>query len=195
MNIEANSQIRAFIAVSLPDAILGFLKGLQSEVRSKGFKASWPRVENMHLTLKFLGNIDVQKIPDIETAMSRAAGLSAKASLTASGIGVFPSVKRARVIWSGTRGQTDILAANFKVLEDHLVKEAGIQKEKKRFHPHFTLARIKKPVQGKQIVKLMQAYQNRESPEFFMSSIKLFQSELKSSGAVYTKLFEAKFLN
>ncbi|MCP4022560.1 MAG: RNA 2',3'-cyclic phosphodiesterase [Desulfobacteraceae bacterium] len=189
----SSEQMRVFIALFLPEYIRLFLKKLQTDIKSQGFKASWPRVGNMHLTLKFLGNMDINEISTITSTMSEAANDCSKVTLKAAGIGLFPSIKKARIIWSGIQGQTDVLQNNHTVLEK-LLEINGFKKEKKRFHPHFTLARLKKPISPKVLVKLIQQYQNYQSEDFNVESMGLYQSDLTSSGAVYTKLFEVDYL-
>jgi len=141
---DGNTYIRAFIAISLPKEIKKFLQDLQGQLKKSGVKASWSNPETTHLTLKFLGNININKLDSIKRCMMKAATGIPAHTLSASGIGIFPSVKNARVIWSGTRGQTDILEKLVRYLEEILFEDLEIAKGTKRYSPHFTIARIKK---------------------------------------------------
>ena len=192
MNNDSN-HIRAFIAISLPKELKKFLKDLQGQLQTSGLKASWPKPETMHLTLKFLGNINISKLDSFRTCMMKAVTGISIHTLYASGIGVFPSVKKARVIWSGTRGQTDVLEKLANRLEVILFEDMGIKKENKRFSPHLTVARVKKPIFPKTMIKLLQEFKDFHSEEFFVSEIKLFQSELSSSGAIHKTIFSVPF--
>lgn len=186
-----NHSARAFIAVPLPEEVKKFLTDLQIHLKDSGIKASWPKPENMHLTLKFLGNIDVHTFEAVKACMSRAAGQTPVHTLSASGIGVFPSVKKTRVIWAGTRGQTDILETLVKELDAILFKELAVKKEEKRYSPHLTIARIKRPIPPKTAIKLLQKFKDFHSSDFIVNQIKLFQSRLAPTGAVHTQLFSA----
>ncbi len=152
---KTNSNIRAFIAISLPEGIKNYLKDLQKKLQKSGIKASWTRPEAMHLTLKFLGNISVSKIDPIKKCMEQTRTGILGHTLSASGIGVFPSAKNARVIWSEIRGQTDVLEKLANRLELILFEDMGIKKENKRFSPHLTIARIRQVVFPKTMVKLL----------------------------------------
>ena len=186
--------IRAFIAIPLPEPIKFFLQNLQGELKKCGLRATWPNPDSLHLTLKFLGNVNRNKIDTIQACMKKAATGISVHTLSSSGIGVFPSVKNARVIWSGTRGQTDILEKIVTRLEELLFEEMGIKKENKRFSPHLTLARIKSPVSPKAMIRLLQDFKNVCSEDFLISDIQLFQSELTSSGAIHNFIFSAPFV-
>ncbi|CCK82503.1 MULTISPECIES: RNA 2',3'-cyclic phosphodiesterase [Desulfobacula] len=190
-----NRHIRAFIAISLPDEIKGFLHDIQKQLRKSGIKASWPKPAAMHLTLKFIGAFPVSKIDTLKTIMIREAGRIPVHTLFAAGIGVFPSVKNTRVIWSGTRGQTDILENLANQLENSLFKEMRIKKNNQRFAPHLTLARIKQPVFPKKMVRLIEDFKDVQSDEFRVSKVKLFQSELTACGAVHQLVFSAPLKN
>jgi 2'-5' RNA ligase len=184
-----NNNIRAFIAISLPKEVKIFLKDLQRQLKAYGLKASWPRPESLHLTLMFFEQIHLDKIDRVKTCMSRTAAKIPIHNLSASGLGVFPSVKKARVIWSGTKGQTDILETLFYNLSLNLFADLGINEENKKFSPHLTVARIKKPVPPGKIIKLLEEFQEFCSKDFSVFEIKFFQSELTSSGAVHKIIF------
>ena len=189
----SHHHIRAFIAISLPKEIKEFLHDLQGQLYKAGIKASWPNPATMHLTLKFLGNIKPGKLDSIRTCMMKAVTGIPIHTLSASGIGVFPSVKNTRVIWSGTRGQIDILEKLASRLESILFEDLRIQREKRRFSSHLTVARIKQPVYPKKMIKLLQEFENSCSDDFLVSRIKLFQSKLTSTGAVHKTIFCVPF--
>ncbi|MCD4722987.1 MAG: RNA 2',3'-cyclic phosphodiesterase [Desulfobacula sp.] len=190
---DDNHHIRAFIAISLPKEIKKFLQDIQGQLQTSGLKASWPKPETMHLTLKFLGNISISKLDAVRTCMTKAVTGIPIHTLFVSGIGVFPTVKKARAIWSGTRGQTDILEKLVNHLEVILFEEMGIKKENRRFSPHLTIARVKKPIFPKTMIQLLREFKDFHSEDFFVSEIKFFQSELSSSGAIHKTIFSIPF--
>lgn len=181
--------IRAFIAIPLPKEIKKNLKNLQGQLQTSGLKASWSNPDTMHLTLKFLGNISINMLDAFKTCMTRAVAEIPVHTLFFSGIGVFPRGKKVRVIWSGTRGQTDILEEFFHRLELILFEEMEIKKENRKFSPHLTIARVKKPIPPQTMIKLLQEFKDFHSDDFFVSEIKLFQSKLLSSGAIHKTIF------
>ncbi len=190
--VPKKDHIRAFIAIPLPDTVKDYLADLQKDLKRNQILASWPKPISMHLTLKFLGDIKIAQIPVIKSCMIDALDmLNGPVSLSAKGIGVFPSVKNARVIWCGAKGQTDLVGSMVGQLEKRLHKRANIRIEKKRFLPHLTIARPKQRIHPGRMVTLIQKFADRQSDEFLTSRIQLFKSELKSSGAVHTQIFSA----
>jgi len=196
---ENNKNLRAFIAISLPEKVIDHLENLQSSLKGYKIKASWANPSNMHLTLKFLGEIPTAKVQDINQCIS-ASMLDfkkehEKLSLFAEGIGVFPSVNKPRVVWagisSGVKGKTNSLEIIHSFLETHLEK-AGFEKEKKRFFPHITLGRIKKPVSQNIITEILKKHADNKSGAFLVKEITLFKSQLTFKGAIHTKLFSQK---
>ena len=191
MDEPGGSQIRAFIAVSLPDNAIQILEEIQEKLKFKGIKASWVKPENLHLTLKFLGNVPVQDIDPVFSTMHNVVSDFSKFELSAGGLGVFPGVKKGRVVWAGIGGRTDILKNLFQSLEDHLLL-LGIKKERQRFSPHITLGRIKTPVPPAELIPLIQECKDIRSRSFKLGSIDFFKSELTPFGAIHTLLLQAE---
>jgi 2'-5' RNA ligase len=187
---EMSNTTRAFIAIELPEEMIAFFHKIQEGLRSYGFKARWVRPENIHLTLKFLGDINSEDIKKAGDAIISAAGENASMSLGAKGIGVFPGVKRPRVIWTGIAGQTKELADLQKTLDGKL-ETIGFPKEKRPYKGHLTIARIKGKVDAKRLIDAMTEFGRLESKTFMAEEVVLFKSKLKPSGAVYTKLMSA----
>jgi 2'-5' RNA ligase len=194
-----NRNIRAFIAISLPGNIISHLENLQADIKSYNIKASWPNPSNMHLTLKFLGDIPLSNVKSISDCINSAVLDFKKENenlrLSAEGIGIFPSVKKPRILWAGIQSkdkdQTDKLKMIHSLLQTRLEK-TGFKKEKNQFSSHITLCRIKKPVSEKLITKILKQHADIKSDAFPVNSITLFQSQLKPSGAAHTKLFSKK---
>ncbi len=182
--------IRAFIAIQLPEEITAFIRKIQEGLGAYGFKVRWVRPENIHLTLKFLGDITDENIRQTSRVISDAAGEYAPISLGVKGIGVFPGVKRPRVIWIGINGQTGELAGLQKTLDGKL-EAIGFKKEKRSFKGHLTIARVKGNLDTRRLIDAMKEFGEYESKTFIADKVFLFKSELKPSGAVYTKLMSA----
>jgi RNA 2',3'-cyclic 3'-phosphodiesterase len=182
--------IRAFIALELPPSVISLLRRMQENLKSKGLRAKWVRPENIHLTLKFLGNINPGDIDKICGAMMDAASDFMAVHLVARGVGIFPSIKRPRVIWVGLGGQLQLLVNLQRALEDNLAA-LGFKKETRPFKGHLTLGRFKKNVNPNIIRQIVAEYANRDGEEFPVSRIVLFKSDLKPTGAVYSQIQQA----
>ncbi len=191
---DYKNKIRVFIAVPMPKNVNLFLGKIQGEIKENRFKASWTGPENIHLTLRFLGDIPVSSIDAVTRAMKLTGDACGPFNLSMGGVGVFPSVKRARVIWAGVRGQTRRLERVHNILQLHLEQE-GFEPVKKsgRFSPHLTLGRFKGRIEAKALVEIIRRYQNHESERHLFKSMVLFKSDLKPSGAVHTPLYTATF--
>jgi 2'-5' RNA ligase len=155
-----------------------------------GLRAKWVRPENIHLTLKFLGNTNPGDIDKIGGAMLEAVDDFAALNLVAGGVGVFPGIKRPRVIWVGLGGQIQLLFAIQRMLEDNLAA-LGFKKEKRPFKGHLTLGRFRQTVNPDTIRQIIREHANLSSEEFTAKRIILFKSDLKPTGAVYSQLLQA----
>lgn len=185
--------MRLFIAIDLPEVLIKKIKILQDEIK-RGCRArvSWSIPENIHLTLKFLGEVQEGKIDDIKEKIEDAGKGVGPFLLSVNGIGYFPNPHRPRVIWVGIKTYDNMLNTLYERLESGL-KELGFEKEDRRFHPHLTLGRIKE-ITRKTALKGMPDNLNGsdELGKFKAEGICLYKSELNPKGAVYTKLFECK---
>jgi 2'-5' RNA ligase len=183
---------RAFIAFDLPERILSFLAKVQQGLKAYGFKVKWVRPENIHLTLKFLGNTDTADTDKILGAISNAVKNTEPLSLAVEGIGVFPDVRRPRIIWAGLKGQMEVLLELQRALDGYLMS-LGFPKETRPFRGHLTLGRIKGRIRSAQMDKAVQKFEGFESDPFKVNEIFLFKSDLKPTGAVYSKVRSVSF--
>jgi 2'-5' RNA ligase len=186
------STIRTFIALELPPSVISLLDKVQEDLKSMQLQAKWVRPENIHLTLKFIGNIDPGDTDKIGGAMMDAVDNLAAIHLVARGVGVFPGIKRPRVIWVGLGGQIQLLFAVQRALEENLAA-LGFKKEKRPFKGHLTLGRFKQTVDPNTIRQIIREYANLYSEEFTARRIILYKSDLKPTGAVYSQLQQAAF--
>lgn len=194
MNSSASrNTLRTFIAIPIPKNISLFLNKIQGEIRKNRVKASWARTASMHLTLRFIKDTAKEDVKHIIQAMKATAVICGPFTLSAAGVGVFPDIKKARVIWSGVRGQINHLQTVQITLEKHL-GQAGVKSDNKSFSPHFTLGRFKDRKDSKALVNIIQNFELYESDPCLIKSMVLFKSDLKQSGAVHTPLFEVELL-
>ena len=180
--------MRSFIAIELPETIENALAELQSDLKGCGVDVRWIKPENIHLTLKFLGNIEEKMVDSISEAIKKACRTYAVMKLTLSEVGVFPNVRSPRVLWVGLNN-SDILPALQNEIEQEL-SPLGFEQEKRKFVPHLTLGRFKSS-RGKMALKeKIELYRGKELGVFDTGSVSLMKSDLGPAGAKYTRLAE-----
>ena len=189
-----SQKIRAFIAIELPDSVKTLLGQVQQELKSLGLKARWVRAQNIHLTLKFLGDINAGDIDSIGNAMADAAAGCATLTLKIGGIGFFPGIQRPRVVWVGLGGDIPNLLNMQRNLEDRLAT-VGFAKEKRSFKAHLTLGRFRQAANSDTVHRILKDFIDLGSHQFMAGRITLFKSVLKPSGAVYSPLRQTALNN
>jgi len=186
--------VRSFIAIELPDELKLRLTQLETELkRDEPPGVKWVSPESIHLTLKFLGNIDAGRIEAITRAMEESAQGIAPFRLRASGLGVFPNLKRAQVAWVGINGEVDRLSRLQKQLESNLAR-LGFTPESRTFTPHLTLARLKNYASPDERQSFGRLIASREftAGNIEVVAINLMKSQLTRSGAIYSRLSSAR---
>lgn len=180
--------MRTFIAVDLDKEIKSNLLSLLDKLKKKGENIKWIRQEGMHLTIKFIGEIKEEKISDIENILRKIAEGHKPFSLKINGTGFFPlERKNPRVLWAGVEADETLYSLQRQLESD--LEKIGFPREKREFHPHLTLGRVKAPSVGETISEL-QKYKESTFGEMMVNKITFFQSILKPSGAEYIKLSE-----
>lgn len=180
--------LRLFIGVGLPDETQKKLASLQDELKKFIPHARWVRRENLHLTLKFLGYCGSDRVGEIDQKIKEVAKEGGAFSFALSGLGAFPTQKRARVLWVGIGEGTDQFISLAESIDASLEK-LGFERENRPFHSHITLARLKIPslLDETRLINLTdQVPQN----QLKAGSIILFQSKLTPAGAKYSKVTE-----
>lgn len=180
--------IRSFIAFSLPEPTLAHLRSFREALREAGLDGlRHVRPETIHLTLRFLGDVDPSRVEAIASAMAEAGSETAPMTLAARGVGVFPGTRGARVVWAGVSGDTRALA-DFRDRLCRALEPIGFPREKRPFSAHLTLARVRKPLDPKRLVPVLESLAESEAPRFRADTAILFRSEPKPGGAVHVPL-------
>ena len=185
--------IRAFLAVDPPEEVFREIIKIQERLR-KAIQGDirWVRPEGIHLTLKFFGYVYQSDIANISSVVKNGVANMRALSLNVRNLGAFPSVNRPRVLWLGIDGDTDALIG-LQAKIDTGFQEYGFKKEDRPFRPHLTLARVKEP---KGLVGLAEAVKKNEgyvAGSFTVNGLTLFKSDLRPTGAIYTKLSDFPF--
>lgn len=186
------SMIRTFIAIDLPETVQEKLGGLQDDFRSLKAPVSWVKLQSIHVTLKFLGNIPSEQVPAIGQALEEIAKTTAPFRLQAGGCGAFPSLNRMRVVWVGLRGDAEPLQELQQKVETAAVR-LGFKPEERPFKPHLTLGRVKGKQRLRPLRDALVARNAFETEAFDVKEVVLYKSELRREGARYTPLFRAGF--
>jgi RNA 2',3'-cyclic 3'-phosphodiesterase len=181
--------VRAFLAVDLPAAIRDALARQQDALRGS-LRASWSLPEGMHLTLHFLGEIPAEQADAVGRALTDECGGLPPLEVTVAGLGVFPNARRPRVLWAGVQAPPALEALH--AAAGAAVRDAGLEIDLRRYHPHLTLARFRKPLprQGLSTLTTMLDQDRNGYGRFEAQAVRLYRSELLPAGARYTVLHE-----
>jgi RNA 2',3'-cyclic 3'-phosphodiesterase len=192
------NQLRAFIAIDLPTPIQEAIEKQTARLRQALGDESirWAPVINMHLTLKFIGNIANSHINFIRQLLARTAESHPQFDLQIGGLGSFPNSKRPRVLWTGIHAPADLVSLQ-KNIEAGAVR-LGYEKEERPFSPHLTLGRVRQNLDPQELQKIrstLDTIQLGNIGTARVDSIHLYKSDLRPEGSLYTKLFSASLQN
>jgi 2'-5' RNA ligase len=185
-------RIRTFVAVDLPEAVrvrLGEQIDRLSGRAGRGV-VRWVRPEGIHLTLKFLGEVESDRIEQISRGIRSVAQGHRAFRLRVAGVGCFPSPQRPRVVWVGVREQAGALASLQDDLERAL-SAMGFPREDRPFSPHLTLGRVRReasPVEAARVGALIAGQTEEVLGEVEVREVTLFQSDLRPTGPIYSAL-------
>jgi 2'-5' RNA ligase len=184
--LSQRNEWRVFCAVELPDVVRARLDDhilrLRKEVPDAA--ASWSRVENIHLTLKFFGNVEVKRIQRIAEAAERAVKEFSAFRIGVGETGVFPRASRPQVLWIGVSDPKGQLSGLQEKFESECAVE-GFPKENRAYRPHLTIARLRRPEGARQLAETHLGMRF-ESIEIELKEIIVFRSELSPKGSKYT---------
>ena len=187
-----NQLLRTFIAIDLPAAVTAELQRrteLLARATPRG-SVRWGRADQIHLTLKFLGDVESRRIEAITTALGEALRDSHAFELTLAGNGAFPSLDRPRVLWAGVEMHDETLSALQSAVEESMAG-IGYARETRPFSPHLTLGRVREgsgAVYLRAVREAIAAPLDRPVLGFLASRVVLFRSQLRPEGALYSSL-------
>ena len=189
--------VRAFIAIELPDDIQQRLEqvsdNLQTEMQALPIR--WVAVNCAHLTLKFLGDVSENSVQMISKILKTEAAQVKPFDVSVGSLGVFPNMRRPRVIWVGVEAADELHTLQRRIESE--VARIGYAPEEREFSPHITVGRVSRNTSHRELREIAEVLQ-RQKLGFIgtghVEAVHLFRSDLKPSGAVYTKLFSAPLL-
>jgi RNA 2',3'-cyclic 3'-phosphodiesterase len=186
--------MRTFIAIKLPAKIKDVLTEIQDRLKITLPKLSWVKSDNLHLSLKFIGEITDGQVTQVEQIIDQLTNAKEPFEIKLDLLGVFPDWRGARIIWIGTPQAPGQLNQLVQEIEKECLK-LKIPPEKNIFRTHITLGRIRNPTDQSQLKEALRASENRIHDmdlKFTVEGIALFQSVLSPQGPNYRILKEAK---
>lgn len=179
--------LRTFIAIEMPESIRQKIQNLQAELKSFPAKVTWVKPENIHLTLKFLGDTEDNTIDSIGDQLAISAASFSPFKINIGGVGAFPNFKQPRVFWVGSPTGADKLVEIAAEI-DQRMNTLGFETDKRKYSAHFTIARVRDSRGIGPMVKSLQSKHDFDAGEFIVNKISLIKSELTPQGPIYSVL-------
>jgi 2'-5' RNA ligase len=183
--------VRSFIAIAIPADIRQKICAAYAPLLALPDQISWVKSQNLHLTLRFLGEVGVEQLEGVRAVLKQAAQACAPFLMGFSDIGVFPNKKRPRVIWLGMEDATARLIKLQQELESGL-RGCGFVPEDREFKPHLTLGRVRRLKDRDRFISALGALCLPELPRFRVEQVSLMRSQLRPQGSLYTELDNAR---
>ena len=187
--------MRLFVALEIPSAVRDNLAALIGKLRaadalSSKNKARWVRPENLHVTLKFIGEVDAGRLDAMRAALGEISAAGA-VELRFRGVGFFPNEKRPRVLWAGIAASPNLAPLADEI--DARLEKLETARETREFAPHLTLARFDPPGISDQLRAAAQENATHEFGAVRTGEFHLFESKTRPTGAEYTRLSSFSF--
>ncbi|MDD5485975.1 MAG: RNA 2',3'-cyclic phosphodiesterase [Dehalococcoidales bacterium] len=188
-------QWRLFVAIELPDDVRQELGNLQEKLRAEGIEMlKWVSPQSLHITLKFLGDVDPARITGISRELDTVSGQFSSFSIGFKGLGTFPSLSCARVLWVGLAGELGRLKMIAGEVERKM-SDFGFEADRRPFVPHLTLGRVRPgipPAELRIIAEVVGKTVYKPAMRMRVNDISLMRSCLSPVGASYNRLHSAR---
>jgi 2'-5' RNA ligase len=181
--------LRCFIAIELPEDLKEGIAGKTMRLRAAEADVKWVSPENLHLTLKFLGNTPEDLLAGVREKLSAVAGRHPAFSFSLSGAGAFPDSGRPRVVWIGVRDPGGIVQLQRDV--EGAMAELGFEAERRAYSPHLTLGRVKSPRGRIALQEELARIRDIDFGSVEVRQVSIMRSQLRPTGASYSRLFGA----
>lgn len=188
------SVIRAFIAIDLPAEISQGLQQVSTQLqqRLENVPVRWVPVENIHLTLKFLGDVSIANLEMLKEVLRTEVGNHRVFEVSIGGVGAFPTARHPRVVWVGIEAPPDLASLQRGV--ENAMAHIGYAREDRPFSPHLTLGRVSRNATSRDthlIGEALESYKVGFLGVAPVAAVYLYRSDLKPTGAIYTRIFTA----
>lgn len=183
--------VRSFVALELSDEVREHLTALLQRLQRTGAAVKWVEPENLHLTLKFLGEVPEEQIELVAGALKVVAQATKPFSFSVKGVGGFPDLRRPRVLWVGIEEAQPLL--KLQQLVERAMEQLGFAPEERAYHPHITIGRVKATSGMEKVKEILSEYVDVKFGEVFVSHLTLFRSDLSREGPTYTPLAKLNF--
>ena len=177
--------IRTFVALELSQPLKEGILALTRQIAKRGVRASWAKPGTMHLTLKFLGDVEEERIPDVTRAVGASAARVTPFAFETGGLGAFPTSRRPRVLWVGVNPAPGLFALQ-EAVDDELAL-LGFPEEEDRYRPHVTLGRLRDPRGAEGLPELL-AELSAPAVTVEVKEVLVMKSTLAAGGAVHERL-------
>lgn len=182
--------MRLFVALEVPDETRRALGGIIQKLESVSRGARWMRAESIHVTLKFIGEIEETKLPAIKDSLATVKSKH-PIEIAFRNFGFFPNERRPHVFWLGIEAGPDLAALAASI--SSALEPIGIPREERGFRPHLTLARFKTEKGLPKLREMVAPLAHRSFGNTIASQFHLYESMLNPGGAVHTKLASYRF--
>jgi len=186
-------RVRTFIAVDIDAATRKAAQGLIDQLRQAGADVKWVEPENLHLTVKFLGDVDADKLAQVCGAVEKAVAELAPFALELRGAGAFPNVRRPQTIWLGAEEGDDRMAELAERIET-VLEPFRFRRETRRYRTHLTLGRLRREGAGVgvgDLGRLVEQLAGYEAGRMPVEELVVYSSELTRAGPVYEAMGRA----
>lgn len=184
--------MRLFVALVLPDEIKNYLNQIISDLQKADAGVKWVKPEQIHLTVKFLGETNESKVDSIKNSLDNIAEKQKTINVSLSKLGVFPNLVRPKIIWVGLEGEISALA-NLADKVSNDFEKFGFEKERRKFKAHLTLGRVKSDRGLFELSDLISKY-NLSQMQFDFKKLVLYKSVLTPKGPIYSVVSESEFV-
>jgi 2'-5' RNA ligase len=188
------SVLRTFVAVEITPEIRSTALRLIERLRGVPVKITWTKADNLHYTLKFLGDVVAEKTADICRAVQEAVGPFSPFEMVAAGAGAFPSAGHPRTLWLGVSDGADPMELVYQAIE-RVLEPLGFAREHRRFTAHLTLGRVRggDPSGFNELAELVRKHAEFDAGAMTVDSVTVFSSSLSRDGPRYEVLSRADF--
>jgi 2'-5' RNA ligase len=177
--------VRLFIAIDVPEEVRRRITAFAAEMRERAPRARWVRLDGVHVTLKFIGEVAPEKAEAIRHALEPVR-TAAPVEMEFRGAGFFPNERRPRVFWVGIHSAPSLAELAAEI--ERRIEPLGIARESRPFNAHLTLARFETPSQSGELARALAEEGEREFGHAIAREFHLYESRLKPGGAQYTRL-------